>query len=112
MEENLELDYCEMAQIQMEATYSGDYRKGNKASDKLEEYNNIIKNNFMNYKSLVKKLINSENPNVIIWISNVALDENYEVDCIIQRLKDIAQNKKLGIISFNAEMILQTRHIL
>lgn len=111
MTRNLELNYYEAAQIQMDATYSGDFRKGNKASDKLKKYNSVIEANFETNKSLMHNLVKSENPNVVIWIANVALNKNFETDYVIRRLKDIAQNKNLGIISFNAEMVLKTRHI-
>lgn len=109
---NMESDYYEAAKIQMEATYSGDYKKGNKASNKLERYNDLIRANFKEYESVVENLINSENPNVVIWIANVALDEKFKTDYVIRRLKDIAENKDLGIIGLNAEMLLKTRHAL
>ena len=41
MEKGLISNYCEAAKIQMDATYSGDYKKGNRASDKLKKYNEI-----------------------------------------------------------------------
>ena len=112
MEKEFILNYYEAAQIQMSATYSGDYKKGNKASNKLIKYNNIIKSDFKNYKSIVKELIYSQNPNVIIWIANVALDEKFEVNFVISSLKKIAENKELGIIGFNAKMVLKTRYLL
>lgn len=112
MEEVTKSNYYKSAEIQMRATYSGDYKNGNEASDELERYNNIIISDFENYKSLVEQLINSKNPNVVIWISNVALDKNFKADVVVNRLKEIAKDEKLGIISFNAEMTLKTRNIL
>ena len=112
MEKNLILDYCKAAQTQMDATYSGDYKKGNRAADKLYKYNDFIKSDFQNYKSAVKELLNSQNPNVVIWIANVALDKEFETDFVVTCLKNIAQDKNLGIISFNAEMTLKTRNLV
>lgn len=83
MEKEFILNYCEAAEIQMSATYSGDYKKGNRASNKLIKYNNIIKSDFKRYESLVKELICSQNPNVIIGIANVVLDEKFEMDFVI-----------------------------
>lgn len=112
MKDKLIADYCKAVQAQMDATYSGDYRKGNRESGKLYKYNDFIKSDFQNYKSVAEELIHSANPNVIIWIANVVLDTKYETDFVIARLKDIAQDKNLGIIRLNAEMILETRNLV
>ena len=77
-------NYCEAAEIQMNSMYSGNYKKGNKASDKLKKYNDIMKLDFQKYEPIVKKLLEAENPNVVIWISVVALENNFEnVHCSI-----------------------------
>lgn len=112
MKGNMKSNYYEAAEIQMQATYSGKYRTGNRASDRLAKYNKIMSSDFENYKSLVKELKNSEHPNVVIWISGVAMDNNFETDVVINRLKEMAEDKKLGIIRFNAEMVLKTRNLL
>lgn len=105
-------DYVGVAQKQMEYTYTGDFRKGNLASDKLKEYNDEIKSNFSEYEKTVYELITSNNPNACIWISNVALDKEFEVNLVIQRLKEIASTKELGIIGFNAKMVLKSRKLM
>lgn len=112
MKKELVLNYYEAAKTQMETTYAGDYKKGNRASNRLIKYNDLIKSDFPNYKSVVKELLNSQNPNVLIWIANVALDEKYEEDFVVSSLKTIAENKELGIISLNAKMILKTRCLI
>lgn len=40
------------------------------------------------------------------------MDAKYETDFVIARLKDIAQDKNLGIIRLNAEMILKPRTLV
>lgn len=111
MEKELILNYYEAAEIQMNATYSGDYKKGNRASDKLKEYNDLMKSDSQKYEPVVKELLSSENPNVVIWIAEVALENNFEKDAAICKLKKIAENKELGIIRLNAEMTLKTRNL-
>ena len=107
-QEELFKHYIEMAEIQMECTYSGDYKKGNKASDELRKYNEIIESNFQDYEQLVLEMLKSKNPNVIIWIASVAIDKNFEMKSVIEKLKLISANKDLGIIGFNAAMLLKT----
>ena len=99
--------YIEMAVIQMECTYSGDYRSGNKASVQLEKMNIIFKNNFDENIIVIDELIDSENPNVILWISQVAFAQKYREKEIIDKLEQISCNQNLGIIRLNAEMVLK-----
>lgn len=93
MEKELISNYCEAAKIQMDAIHSGDYKKGNKASDKLKKYNDMMKADFQKYEPVVIELLNSENPNVVIWIAEVALDKNFKRDIVISKLKKIAKKK-------------------
>ena len=110
--DKLFLKYLKQAQIQMECTYSGDYKLGNKASTDLEKYNNLIIQDFNNYREVIDKLLQSSNPNVIIWISVVAFKLKYNVDFVTMKLKEISSNKTLGIIRFDAEMTLKTNNLL
>ena len=100
-QEELFKHYIEMAEIQMECTYSGDYKKGNKASDELRKYNEIIESNFQDYEQLVLEM----------WIASVAIDKNFEMKSVVEKLKLISANKDLGIIGFNAAMLLKTKKI-
>lgn len=100
--------YEELAKIQMECTYSGDYKNGNKASNKLDKLNKRLENGLENSKEIVEKLVLSDNPNVIIWIAKVAVDSGYMREEVLSKLKKISQNSQLGIIRFNAEMTLKT----
>lgn len=104
--------YCQEAQIQMDCTYKGDYKNGNIASEKLEKYNAIIKKDFINNINIVDELLASNNPNVCIWISCVALDENYRIDFIKDKLTKLSNDNNIGIIGFNAKMLLKTKGLL
>ena len=99
--------YHSEAQIQMDCT-----NNGNIASEKLEKYNKIIKKDFVNNIDLVDELLDSDNPNVCIWISCVALDENYRVNFIKDKLTKFSYDDNLGIIGFNAKMLLKTKELL
>ena len=111
MEKGLISNYCEAAKIQMDATYSGDYKKGNRASDKLKKYNDIMRSDFSKYEPIVKELLNSENPNAVIWIAGVALENNFEKDVVIYKLKKMTENEKLGILRLNAKMTLKVHNL-
>lgn len=95
----------------MECTFSGNYRKGNRASKKLFELNAFLKRNFDDNREEIDQLIESDHPNVFLWISNVALDMDYRTDEVIDKIKKISDNKNLGLIAFGAGMQLKTRKI-
>lgn len=101
--------YYKESQIQMECTYSGNYEVGNKSSSKLEEYNKIIEMDFENYIDIVDELLDSTNPNTCIWIANVALEKNHRVDYVIEKLKMLSCDNSIGIIGFNAKMLLKAK---
>lgn len=112
MDQKLILEYHKAAKMHMEATYSGNYKKGNKAGDKLKKYNDLMKSDFESYKSEVRELINSENVNVVVWIAGVALGEGFEIKKVENKLKQIAGDKSLGILGFDAKMVLKQYHFL
>lgn len=94
MEKELISNYCEAAKIQMDAIHSGDYKKGNKASDKLKKYNDLMRSDFLKYESIVKELLNSEEPNAVIF-----------------KLKKMTENEELGILRLNAKMTLKVHNL-
>lgn len=99
--------YETLASIQMECTYNGNFKKGNRASDELIKINKFFLKNFEETKETIDELIISDNPNVILWISNVILEKNYRTEEVKSKIVNIAETEQFGIISFNAEMILK-----
>lgn len=95
------------ATIQGEAEYSGDYKKGNKASNKLFSIWKEIKNDLMIAREIVDVLKNHENVNVRIWICSISLDINYKVDETKLILEKISKDSSVGILALNAEMTLK-----
>ena len=100
------IDYERAAEAQMKCTYTGDYERGNLESDKLREYNMLITDEFESYRKMVDDILEKGTVNSCIWISNVVKALNYRVDYAIKKLEAIAKDESLGIISFNAEMML------
>lgn len=99
-------DYERAAAIQMDCTCRGDYLRGNLASDQLLAYNTAMIEDFAGYNETVDFLLESGSVNSCIWVSNVAKALNYRLDGTIKRLSAIAGDPTLGIIAFNAEMML------
>ncbi len=112
MKRNLVDQYVHYAEMQMECTFSGNYKKGNRASEKLFDMNTFLKENFEENREIIDLLIESSNPNVCIWISDVSLDLQYRADKVISILKNISKREDLGLIGLNAEMQLKTRNLL
>lgn len=102
-------EFIANAVIQGEATYDGDYKKGNKASDKLFRITRIMKEDMDLGKSMLDELLNSSEPNVKIWAGGVALDIGYKSDEAERILNELSNTPKLGILALNAEMSLSVR---
>lgn len=95
------------ATIQGITQYSGDYKKGNKASDKLFSIWKEVKKDLIIAREIIDVLKNHENVNVRIWICSISLDINYKVDETKLILEKISKDKSVGILALNAEMTLK-----
>jgi peroxiredoxin family protein len=102
-------EFVKNAVIQGEATLEGNYKKGNKASDKLFKIIDIMKQDINLAENMLDVLMESQEPNVKIWACSTALDIEYKSKEAEQILKDISNSPDLGILSFNAEMSLEVR---
>jgi len=89
-------DCIENAVIHGEATYSGDYKKGNKASDKLFKLGSIMEQNNDIAKEMLDVLLEHENINVRIWVAGKALDLKYKVKEAKQILEKISKMPMLA----------------
>lgn len=101
--------FIKHAVIQGECTYSGDYKRGNRSSKTLFEICDKMKENRKIAISMIDEIINHKDSNVLIWICGVALDIGYRKDEAEKILTQLANDKKLGILGFNAELSLKTR---
>lgn len=99
--------FIENAIIQGEATLDGNYKKGNKASDKLNKIANVINEDKEFGKDLLDTLMSNPEPNVKNWACGIALDIDYKQIEAEQILEEISNKEELGILRFNAEMTLK-----
>ncbi|PGL72722.1 hypothetical protein [Bacillus sp. AFS055030] len=58
-------------------------------------------------ENMLDILIDSNEPNVKIWACSVALEIDYKYKEAEQILKYITNSPELGILSFNAETVLE-----
>lgn len=101
--------FIKNAVIQGEATLSSDYKKGNKASDKLFKIRKTMKKDICIAKAMLDILLEHENVNVKIWAAGDALDLKYREEEAEQILKAISEMSDIGILAFNASMSLKVR---
>ncbi|MFD2216451.1 hypothetical protein [Metabacillus endolithicus] len=101
--------FIENAVIHGESTINGDSKRGNKASDKLYKIFIVMKEDRELAEEMLDILLCHTEPNVIIWACGIALDIEYKSIKVENMLKKLAHNNELGILSFNAEMILKVR---
>ena len=104
-------EFIENAVIQGEATYSGNYKKGNKSADKLFKLGIIMKENTDIAKEMLNVLLDHENINVKIWAASYALDIKFREKEAEQLLEGISMMPDIGILSFDAEMSLKVKRI-
>lgn len=105
-------DFVKNAVIQGEATYEGDYKTGNKASNKLFKLSKIMEQEREIAQQMLDVLLEHDNINVRIWASGKALDINYKYTEAVEALKRIAKMPEAGILGLNAEMSLKVRKLL
>ncbi len=101
--------FIENANLQGEATKDGNYKRGNKASDKLYKIANILKEDKEFAKDILDILMVNPEPNVKIWACGIALDIDYKAYEAEKILTELSNTTELGILSFNAEMSLKVR---
>ena len=102
-------EFVKNAVIQGNATLEGNYKKGNKASDKLSKIIEVMKQDINLAKTTLDVLMLSEEPNVKIWACGMAIDIDYKTKEAEQILEELSNSSELGILSFNAEMSLNVR---
>ncbi|MFD2212101.1 hypothetical protein [Metabacillus endolithicus] len=101
--------FIENALIQGKSTINGDSKRGNKASDNLYKISIVMKEDRELAEEMLDILLCHTEPNVIIWACGIALDIDYKSIEVENMLKKLAHSNELGILSFNAEMILKVR---
>lgn len=105
-------DFINNAVIQENATYEGDYKKGNKASKKLFKIGKIMEQDSEIAEQMLDVLLEHENINVRIWASGKALDLNYKTKITEDTLRSISKMPEAGILELNAEMSLKVRKLI
>ncbi|MCM3239395.1 DUF2019 domain-containing protein [Heyndrickxia oleronia] len=102
-------EFVKIAVIQGNAALEGNYKKGNKASDKLSKIIEVMKQDINLAKTTLDVLMISEEPNVKIWACGMALDIDYKTKKAEQILEELSNSSGIGNGSFNAEMSLNVR---
>ena len=102
-------DFIANAIVQGDSTYEGDYTRGNKASKKLFQIGNYLRENHELAPEVLDTLIFHENPNVRIWSCGIALDIGYRTNESETILASIANDPNTGILGLNAKMSLEVR---
>lgn len=105
--EDLVNDFIRNAVVQGEATYSGKYKVGNKASEKLFKIEKIMLDNPNLAEGMLDTLLSHSNINVKIWASGISMELGYRVEDAKKLLKQIACMPDVGILGLNAEMLLK-----
>ncbi|WP_347487981.1 DUF2019 domain-containing protein [Desulfoscipio sp. XC116] len=105
-------DFVKHAVIQGEATYEGDYKTGNKASNKLFKISKMMEREREVAQQMLDVLLEHDNISVRIWASGKALDIGYKYAEAVETLKKIAKMSEAGILGLNAEMSLKVRKLL
>ncbi|EYE87360.1 hypothetical protein Q428_13780 [Fervidicella metallireducens AeB] len=101
-------EFIENAIIHGKATYDGDYKRGNKAGDKLFEICQMMKENIGLAQNMLDILLCNDEPNVKIWACSIALDMGYKVIEVEKMLRKLSEMPEIGILGFDAKMILET----
>jgi hypothetical protein len=101
-------DYIENAIIQGSATLDGDYKICNKAVKKLNKIYKLMELDNDLAIEMINTLFKDSNLNVKLWIASHALGLNIKTSEAIATLEEISAQKEAGILSFDAEMTLQT----
>lgn len=101
--------YVEKAIVHRECTLTGNYRRGNVAASYIEKINEKLLNGKKeNAYCFIDKVLCSDNPNAIMWIVPVCIALEYRVEFIESKLRTYSMDKSLGILSFNASMLLKS----
>ena len=85
----------------------GDYRKTNKAYKELTKIFNLFENNQKIADIILSILLRDDDVNTRIFAASHSLGLSKYIEQSKEVLKQIANEKKFGIISFNAEMTLR-----
>lgn len=103
-------DYLDNAIMHAESTYTGNYKACNNSASEIEQMNNSIAN-LLNDEAacdFIDEIIDSNCANAIMWITPVCKKKNYKLETIKSILLSYLNDKSLGILSFNAAMLLKT----
>lgn len=99
--------YIKSGVIGYETTLNGDYKKGNKEYTKIKKVYQYLEKNIDVAKQVLPSLFNYENVEVRSIVSAHCLALGIFIKEAEEILNSIANDKKNGIFSFNAEMTLK-----
>ena len=100
-------EYINNAVIQGEATLSGDYKTGNKASKKMLKTYKIFEQHGDVALEILVQLLEDHRINVKIWAASHALGLGKLVKQALAVLDEISKRPDIGILRLNAEMTLK-----
>lgn len=107
MDEKLKNEYITLCIKKHQYTLDGDFRQNNKAMKRINEIYKIIENNVAEDGDFLIKQLDSKEVGVRLTSASHCLKLGIAVSKAIKTLKKISKNKKYGILSFDAEMVLR-----
>lgn len=100
--------YLKNATVHQNCTMTGDYKKGNMAARFLGSINNeLLKEEADQTQAFIDEILSSDMPNAIMWIVPVCVSLNYRIDFVKMLLQTYAADKNIGLLSFDASMLLR-----
>jgi len=101
------IEYSKAAKEHRTFSFNGEYRKANKAYDKLKRIFLDIQAGTID-KNILLDLLSNGDPDIESWAAAHLLGLKHETEMAERKLMKIAKDDSLGMISFNAEMTLKT----
>ena len=90
-----------------DGTYSGDCNKTNRHYHKLAKIFKTVKANRDVFEPILIKLLGSQDYRILSWVAPHCLVLRIEEKQAINVLVELANNEEIGILGFNAEMVLK-----
>jgi hypothetical protein len=102
----LETRFVKAATAHGLATLQGDHHRANREATKLERYHTEMQEDASLAALLLSTLLQNDNASVRTWAAAFALQQKLLVNEAIDELEKTAQDKTIGLVAFDAKMVL------
>jgi hypothetical protein len=100
-------EYITVAVTHGRATIDGDHETANKQYTTLTKLYRKLENDYSFAETFLEELFNHTNASVKTWAAAHALGLNLKEDEALEILKTISEDRSIGIVRLDAEMILK-----